>query len=54
MSNVYTIGDGYSDIDMVKDFDGFRMEDSVPELKECTTKSVKSVSELIKKIMLKV
>lgn len=50
-SNVYTIGDGYSDIDMVKDFDGFRMEDSVPELKECTTKSVKSVSELIKLLL---
>ena len=50
-SNVYTIGDGYSDIDMIKDFDGYCMEESVPELKKCTNKSVKSVSELIKIII---
>lgn len=45
--NVYTIGDGYSDIEMIRDFNGYCMEDSVPELKEVTTKVVKSVSELV-------
>lgn len=51
MLNVYTIGDGYSDIDMIKDFNGYCMENSVPELKEITPRIVKSVSELIKIII---
>lgn len=45
--NVYTIGDGYSDIEMIRDFDGYCMEDSVPELKKMTSNVVKSVSELV-------
>lgn len=49
--NIYTIGDGYSDIEMVKDFNGFAMEDSVEELKKVAIKEYKSVSELINEIM---
>ncbi|MFG6318508.1 MAG: HAD family hydrolase [Clostridia bacterium] len=49
--NVYTIGDGYSDMEMIRDFNGYCMEDSVPELKEITSNVVKSVSELVKIVM---
>ena len=49
--NIYTIGDGFSDIEMVKDFSGYCMEDSVEELKKETKKAYKSVSELIKEVM---
>lgn len=49
--NVYTIGDGYSDVQMVKDFNGYAMEKSVDKLKSVAKKEVNSVSELIKEIM---
>lgn len=49
--NVYTIGDGYSDIDMIKDFKGYAMANSVDELKKIAIKEYKSVSDLIKDIM---
>jgi len=49
--NIYTIGDGYSDIDMIKDYKGYAMRESVKELKEVAIDEVNSVSELIKKIM---
>ena len=45
---IYTIGDGYSDIQMVKDFKGYCMKDSVKELKEVATKEYNSVSSLVK------
>lgn len=48
---VYTIGDGYSDIEMIKDFKGYAMIDSVEELKSIAKKEYKSVSELINEIM---
>lgn len=46
--NIYTIGDGYSDIQMIKDFNGFAMVDCVDELKSICNHRYKSVSELIK------
>lgn len=49
--NVYTIGDGYSDIKMVKDFNGYAMVNSVDELKEVSIKEYKSVSNLIDEII---
>jgi len=49
--NVYTIGDGYSDIQMIKDFNGYAMEKSVDKLKMISIKEYKSVSELIKEII---
>ncbi len=45
--NVYTIGDGYSDIDMIKDFNGYAIKDSVEELKQVSIKEYESVSDLI-------
>lgn len=49
--NVYTIGDGYSDIEMVKKFNGYCMQGSVKELKEVAKKEYRSVSDLIKEIL---
>ncbi len=48
---VYTIGDGYSDIEMIKDFNGYAMTNSVDELKVIAKKEYKSVSELIDEII---
>ena len=50
-NEIYTIGDGYSDIQMVKDYNGFAMEDSVEELKIVAKKEYKSVSELIDELI---
>lgn len=49
--DIFTIGDGYSDIEMIKNYNGYCMEESVQELlKICNGKIVKSVSELIEKM----
>lgn len=45
--DIYTIGDGYSDIDMIKDFNGYAIKDSVEELKQISIKEYESVSDLI-------
>lgn len=51
IENVYTVGDGYSDIKMIKNYNGYCMENSVKELLDlCKDKKVKSVSELISRI----
>lgn len=50
-NEVYVIGDGYSDIEMIKDFKGYAMQNSVEELKKIAKKQYNSVSELIKEIM---
>lgn len=49
--NVYTIGDGYSDIEMVKNFNGYAMQEAVDELKKVAKKEYSSVSELINEII---
>ena len=49
--NVYTIGDGYSDIEMIKDFNGYAMVNSVDELKQVAIKEYDSVSNLIDEII---
>ena len=49
--NVYTIGDGYSDIEMIKNFNGYAMTNSVEELKIVAKKEYESVSELINEII---
>lgn len=48
---VYTIGDGYSDIEMIKNFNGYCMKESVDELKSIAKKEYESVSELINEII---
>ena len=50
-TNIYTIGDSYTDIQMVKDFNGYCMQDSVKELKEVANREYKSVSSLVDDIM---
>lgn len=47
---IYTIGDGYSDIKMVKDYNGYAMKESVKELKDIAIKEINSVSNLIEEI----
>lgn len=51
LSNIYTIGDSYSDIDMIKSFKGFCMVNSVDELKCSNIKKYDSVSKLIEDIL---
>jgi len=45
VDSIYTIGDSYSDIDMIKTYNGFTMKDCVDELNK--VKKVSSVSEVI-------
>lgn len=49
--SIYTIGDGHSDIEMVKDFKGYAMKNSVEELKNVAKKEFESVSKLINEII---
>ena len=48
--NVYTIGDGYSDIDMIKNYNGFAINGALEELKKYALKEYDSVSELVEEI----
>lgn len=45
--NVFTVGDGYSDIEMVRAYNGYAMEHSVPEMYEAALGRISSVGELI-------
>ncbi len=45
--NVFTIGDGINDIDMVRDYNGYRVNNSCDELNTITNKVVDSVSDLL-------
>ena len=47
---VYTIGDGYNDISMIQNFNGYCMENSVNELLEKCNNRVKTVADLIQKL----
>lgn len=49
--NVYTIGDSYNDIEMIKDFKGYAMKESIVKLKAIAKKEYNSVSELINEII---
>lgn len=50
-NNIYTIGDSYSDIEMIKSFKGYAMMNSIKELKDIAIKQYQSVSNLILTIM---
>ena len=50
-SNVFTIGDGYSDIEMIREFNGYCMKESVDELKKLSIKEFNSVSTLIEELL---
>ena len=49
--DVYTIGDGINDVDMVRDYNGYRVKNSGNELNTITNKVVDSVNDLIKEII---
>lgn len=49
--DIYTIGDSYTDVQMIKEFNGFAMENSIEELKEISNKKYESVSDLIREIL---
>ena len=48
--NIYTVGDSEDDLDMLKNFNGFRMESSSELVSQQIDKMVNNVAELIKKI----
>lgn len=50
--NVYTIGNGSSDIKMIEDFNGYAIINSKDELKKVAKKEYNSVSDLIKEMLL--
>lgn len=49
--NVYTIGDGQSDLEMIKEFNGYTMVNGIKELKEYSIKELNSVSKLLKELI---
>lgn len=46
-ANIYTVGDGYTDIEMVKYFKGFAIKNSVDDLIKVAVNVVDSVSDII-------
>ena len=48
--NVYTIGDGINDIDMIRDYNGYRVSNSCKELVSVTDRVIDNVSDLISRI----
>ena len=50
-NNIYTVGDGINDIDMIKKYNGYRVKNSCVELVYVTNKVVDSVSDLITKLV---
>lgn len=49
--HIYTVGDSYNDIHMVKTYNGSAMETGPDELKSAARRTVKSVSEIISMLM---
>ena len=49
-NNVYTIGDGINDIDMIRDYNGYRVRNSCKELVSVTDRVIDNVSDLISRI----
>ena len=49
--NIYTIGDGYSDIEMIRDYNGFCMKNSVDGVLKLGVKYYENVSKLVEDII---
>lgn len=49
--DIYAIGDSYNDLDMIKKFNGYTMENGKDELKQISLSIFPSVSELINKLL---
>lgn len=50
-NNIYTIGDGYSDIEMVKKYNGYCVKKSVDELKKVSSKVYDTFKDFISDII---
>ena len=48
--NVYTIGDGINDIEMIRDYNGYRVSNPCKELVSVTDRVIDNVSDLISRI----
>ena len=48
--DIYTIGDGETDIEMIQNYNGYAISNAIKELENVSIGEVKSVSELINKI----
>lgn len=48
--NVYTIGDNNNDINMIKKYNGFALENSIEEVKSVASKEFKEVKDAIESI----
>ncbi|MCM1371164.1 MAG: Cof-type HAD-IIB family hydrolase [Clostridium sp.] len=51
LKNIYTIGNGYSDIQMIKCFNGFAVTNAIEEIKRNCIKEYNGVYELIENII---
>jgi len=49
--NIYTIGDGYTDIEMIRLYNGCCMKHSVSALKQLGVKEYESVSVLVNELI---
>lgn len=49
-NNVYTIGDGINDIDMMKKYNGYKVKKTCEELNSVTNRVIDNVSDLISRI----
>ena len=49
-NNVYTIGDGINDIEMIRDYNGYRVRNSCKKLVSVTDRVIDNVSDLISRI----
>lgn len=50
-NQIYTIGDNYTDIEMIKSFQGYAVKNSISELKKFALNEYSSVSDLIREII---
>jgi hypothetical protein len=50
--DIYAIGDSYNDLDMIKKFNGYTMENGKDELKAISLSIFPSVSDLIEKLLI--
>lgn len=49
--NVYTIGDGYSDLEMIKKYNGYAVENAIDQVKQNSIKEVSCVGNLIEELL---
>lgn len=50
-NDIYVVGDGSSDYEMIKEFNGYAMDNALPQIKKVAKNYTANVSSLINKIM---